>query len=226
MLGLTVSDYGNTAYVRFRGLHSGLLHIHRLLSICNNGFLAAERRRLMIVCVSVWEDLKETVISALEPGSWDVTAKVCFPVSECCCICMAPRGAICRINRLTWCHLSVCCRVKAANLGFEFRKTQDVCLRLEVWSYRSCTNTTHCGVLKARGFDKLMYPLQENRVTRFLASVQQSICMFCLFYSDIAFTQQSSILFIKSVNSNHQAGVPRVSTTFPVAPNKNIRGPV
>lgn len=63
--GLTVPDCGNTVCVRFQGFCSDLLHIRRLLLICNNGFRAAERRLLMFVCVSAWEDLTDTVISVL-----------------------------------------------------------------------------------------------------------------------------------------------------------------
>lgn len=86
VFGLTVSDCGNTVCVRFQGFCSDLLHIHRLLSICNNGFQAAERRLLMFISVSMWEDLTQTLISDLcrqQDGGWKLRQQdiVCFQVS-------------------------------------------------------------------------------------------------------------------------------------------------
>lgn len=65
LLGLTVSECENTAHVRFQGFCSYNLLIHRLLSICNNGFQAAEKRLVMFVCVSAWEDLTDLCLILL-----------------------------------------------------------------------------------------------------------------------------------------------------------------
>lgn len=78
-----VSDCGNTGCVCFQGFSCGLLHIHRLLLIRNNGFEAAGRRLLMFVCVSAWEDLTGQVISVLsmqEAANWDKCVYKCSGV--------------------------------------------------------------------------------------------------------------------------------------------------